>query len=79
MHNLVLKKLEPDVSTKKYFDIDNIEHCLKMDYFSTTIKVAPKLLTINNIRNRRKSELSRNPQYCYFSFIFFAVLDLTNK
>ena len=28
---------------------------------------------------RPKSDLSRNPQHCYFSLISYAVLDFTNK
>ena len=29
--------------------------------------------------NRPRSDLSRNPQHSYFSLVFFAVLDSTNK
>ena len=32
----------------------------------------------SEFRNRPKSDLSRNPQQCYFSLIFFAVLDSTS-
>ena len=34
---------------------------------------------LSGFRNRPKSDLSRNWQHCYFSTIFFAVLDSTNK
>ena len=37
------------------------------------------LCIVSGFRNRPKSDLSRNPQYCYFSLIFFAVLDSTDK
>ena len=37
------------------------------------------LCIVSGIRNRPKSDLSRNPQHCYFSLIFYAVLDSTNK
>ena len=37
------------------------------------------LCIVSGIRNRPKSDLSRNPQHCYFSLIFCAVLDSTNK
>ena len=37
------------------------------------------LCIVIGFRNRPKSDLSRNPQFCYFSLIFFAVLDSTNK
>ena len=36
-------------------------------------------LHCKNIRNRPKSDLSRNPQLCYFALIFYAVLDSTDK
>ena len=37
------------------------------------------LCIVRGFRSRPKSVFSRNPQRCYFSFIFFAVLDFTNK
>ena len=37
------------------------------------------LCIVSGIRNRPKSDLLRNPQHCYFSLIFYAVLDSTNK
>ena len=37
------------------------------------------LCIVCGIRNWPKSDLSRNPQHCYFSLIFYAVLDSTNK
>ena len=37
------------------------------------------LCIVSGIRNRPKSVLSRNPQHCYCSLIFYAVLDFTNK
>ena len=37
------------------------------------------LCIVNGFRNRPKSDLSRNPQYWYFSLIFFAVFDSRNK
>ena len=37
------------------------------------------LCIVSGFRNRPKSDLSRNSQHCYFSLIFFAVLDFTNK
>ena len=36
-------------------------------------------LRVSGIRNRPKSVLLRNLQHCYFSLIFYAVLDSTNK
>ena len=38
-----------------------------------------KLCIVSGFHNRPKSDLSRNPQHCYFSLIIFAVLDSTNK
>ena len=35
------------------------------------------LCIVSGIRNRPKSDLLRNPQHCYFSLIFNAVLDST--
>ena len=37
------------------------------------------LCIVGGIRNRPKSNLSWNPLHCYFSLIFYAVLDSTNK
>ena len=37
------------------------------------------LCTVNGFCNRQISNLLRNPQHCYNSLIFFAVLDSTNK
>ena len=37
------------------------------------------LCILSGSRNKPKSGLSRNSQLCYFSLIFFAVLDSTNK
>ena len=34
---------------------------------------------VSGILNRPESDLSRIPHYCYFSLIFYAVLDSTNK
>ena len=37
------------------------------------------LCLVGGFCNRSKLDLSRNPQLCYFSLIFFTVLDSTNK
>ena len=37
------------------------------------------LCIVSGIHNKPKSDLSRNPQHCYFSLIFAVVLDSTNK
>ena len=37
------------------------------------------LCILSGVRNRPKSDLLRNPQHCYVSLIFYAVLDSTNK
>ena len=37
------------------------------------------LCIVSGFRNSTKSDLSQSSQHCYFSVIFFAVLDSTNK
>ena len=38
-----------------------------------------QFMNCESFRNRSKAELPRNPQHCYLSLIFFAVLNSTDK